>query len=131
MMNTNVKTIERSSEQRGDLLKWGLVAIIFIIALVANYYYAAVIGVTIRLIAWLVIACVAGAIAFQTTQGQKAFEFAKEAKIEIRKVTWPTKQETIRTTLLVMGVVLIAALLLWAMDSVLLVLVKVFIGQRG
>jgi preprotein translocase subunit SecE len=44
---------------------------------------------------------------------------AKEARIEIRKVVWPTRQETTQTTLIVVVMVILVGLILWAMDSTL------------
>ena len=52
----------------------------------------------------------------------------KEARIEIRKVVWPTRQETTQTTLIVVAVVLVMALLLWGLDSLLGWLVSLIVG---
>jgi preprotein translocase subunit SecE len=52
----------------------------------------------------------------------------KEARIEVRKVVWPTHQETTQTSLLVLALVLIAALILWGLDSVLGLIVSSIIG---
>jgi len=55
--------------------------------------------------------------------------FALEAKQEVRKVVWPTREETIRTTLLVFGMVFIVGLLLWLLDWGLLTAIKALTGQ--
>ncbi len=65
-------------------------------------------------------ACAAAVIAFQTSQGRKAWDFIQEARMELRKVVWPTRQEVIQTTLLIIAMVVITSLLLWAVDSFLL-----------
>jgi preprotein translocase subunit SecE len=52
----------------------------------------------------------------------------KEARGEIRKVVWPTRQETTQTTLIVVVVVLVMALLLWGLDSLLGWLVSMVVG---
>ncbi|WP_438504165.1 preprotein translocase subunit SecE [Acinetobacter towneri] len=52
----------------------------------------------------------------------------KEARVEIRKVVWPTRQETMQTTLIVVAVVLVMALLLWGLDSLLGWLVSLIVG---
>ena len=72
-----------------------------------------------RSIALLVLAGIAGFIALQTAKGAAFFTLFKEAKSEIRKVVWPTRQETIQTTLIVTAVVLIVGLFLWGLDSLL------------
>jgi preprotein translocase subunit SecE len=53
----------------------------------------------------------------QTEKGAWAWNLAQEARVEVRKVVWPTTQETTQTTLIVVGVVILVALILWAMDS--------------
>ena len=57
------------------------------------------------------------AVALQTEKGAAAWDLAKEARVEVRKVVWPTPQETTQTTLIVVVVVLIVALMLWGIDS--------------
>ena len=61
----------------------------------------------------------------------RAALFAKESKIELRKVVWPTSQETIQQTIIVVAVVVLTALFLWGIDSILLWGVRFFTGQRG
>ncbi|ACO76862.1 preprotein translocase, SecE subunit [Azotobacter vinelandii CA] len=81
-----------------------------------------------RVIALLVLGLVAAFVALRTSQGQAFFSLAKEARAEIRKVVWPTRQETTQTTLIVVAVVLVMALLLWGLDSLLGWLVSVIVG---
>ncbi|MFO6237257.1 preprotein translocase subunit SecE, partial [Pseudomonas aeruginosa] len=50
------------------------------------------------------------------------------ARVEIRKVVWPSRQETTQTTLIVVAVVLVMALLLWGLDSLLGWLVSMIVG---
>ena len=57
------------------------------------------------------------AIGLQTEKGHAAWELAKEARIEVRKVVWPSRQETTQTTLIVVAVVIFVALILWGLDS--------------
>jgi preprotein translocase subunit SecE len=40
-------------------------------------------------------------------------------QVEVRKVVWPTRQETLQTTMIVLLMVMLVALLLWAFDSLL------------
>jgi preprotein translocase subunit SecE len=57
--------------------------------------------------------------------------FVKEAKTELYKIVWPTRQEAIQSTLVIMAVVAIASLFLWGVDSALLWGMSFFTGQRG
>ena len=107
-----------ATEYRLDLLKWiGVIAII-LGGIYANSFYAAI-EPLYRAIVGVLVAAVATALALQTEKGAFAWELAKEARIEVRKVVWPTPQETTQTTLIVVVAVLFVALILWALDSIL------------
>lgn len=121
----NVKAEAKGS--RFDLLKWLVVAALVIVGVVGNQYFSAE-PILYRVLALLVIAALAGVIALQTSKGQAFWVLAKEARVEIRKVVWPTRQETTQTTLIVVAVVLIMALLLWGLDSLLGWLVSLIVG---
>ncbi len=59
---------------------------------------------------------VAIGISMTTPKGKRAWSFVKDAKVEVRKVVWPTRQETLQTTLIVIVMVLIAGMVIWLMD---------------
>ncbi len=101
---------------RFDSLKWLLVILLVGAGVVGNVYFANQ-SLLYRVIALLVLAAVAVFIALQTAKGVAFWKLAKEAKIEIRKVVWPTRQETTQTTLIVFAFVLLTALILWGLDS--------------
>jgi preprotein translocase subunit SecE len=114
-------------DSRFDLIKWLLSAALVVVGVVGNQYFSAE-PILYRVLALLVIAVVAGLVALQTTRGQAFFVLAKEARVEIRKVVWPTRQETTQTTLIVVAVVLVMALLLWGLESLLGWLVSLIVG---
>ncbi|NAS96445.1 preprotein translocase subunit SecE [Pseudomonas syringae] len=116
-----------ASDSRFDLLKWLLVVVLVVVGVVGNQYYSAE-PILYRVLALLVIAAVAAFVALQTGKGKAFFVLAKEARAEIRKVVWPTRQETTQTTLIVVAVVLVMALLLWGLDSLLGWLVSSIVG---
>jgi preprotein translocase subunit SecE len=58
----------------------------------------------------------AGWLAAQTIKGRAFVNLCLEAKIEIRKVVWPTRQETTQTSIVVIIVIFIMALILWLLD---------------
>ncbi|WP_447745206.1 preprotein translocase subunit SecE [Pseudomonas nicosulfuronedens] len=122
-MNAKVE----AKESRLDLLKWLVVAVLVVVAVVANQYYATQ-PIFYRVLGILVMAAVAGFIALQTVKGRAFFTLAKEARAEIRKVVWPSRQETTQTTLIVVAVVLVMALVLWGLDSLLGWLVSMIVG---
>jgi preprotein translocase subunit SecE len=114
-------------DSRFDLVKWLVVVILVVVGVVGNQYYSAQ-PILYRVLALLVIAAVAAYVGLQTGKGKAFFVLAKEARAEIRKVVWPTRQETTQTTLIVVAVVLVMALLLWGLDSLLGWLVSLIVG---
>ena len=58
-------------------------------------------------------------VALQTEKGQMFWGLLRDAKAEVRKVVWPTRQETVQTTMIVVVVVLVMSLILWLLDSLL------------
>ncbi|HGM6543815.1 TPA: preprotein translocase subunit SecE [Pseudomonas aeruginosa] len=116
-----------AKESRFDLLKWLLVAVLVVVAVVGNQYFSAQ-PILYRVLGILVLAVIAAFLALQTAKGQAFFSLTKEARVEIRKVVWPSRQETTQTTLIVVAVVLVMALLLWGLDSLLGWLVSMIVG---
>jgi preprotein translocase subunit SecE len=90
-----------------------------LISAVAGYYYFEGESQLFRVLGLLVVIGVAFFLVSITGIGKKALGFFKDARVEVRKVVWPTRQETIQTTLMVMIMVFIVALMLWAVDSAL------------
>lgn len=105
-----------AGEYQLDSLKWLAVLAIVAGGIYANSYYA-VIEPLFRALAGVLLVAVAVGIALQTEKGAWAWDLAKEARVEVRKVVWPTTQETTQTTLIVVGVVILVALILWGLDS--------------
>lgn len=112
----NAKT--EAPESRLDLLKWILVALIVAGGVLGNSYYSEV-SLAYRVPVLLVATLIAVAIAVKTAKGAALWGLLREAVVEVRKVVWPTVQETHQTTLIVIIVVLIMAVILWALDSLL------------
>jgi preprotein translocase subunit SecE len=111
-----MSTKAETNEYQLDVLKWVIVIGILAGGIYANSYYAAI-EPLYRALAGVVIAGVAFAIALQTEKGAFVWDLAKEARVEVRKVVWPTNQETAQTTLIVVVVVIFVALILWGLDS--------------
>ncbi|BAN46311.1 preprotein translocase subunit SecE [Metapseudomonas resinovorans] len=116
-----------AKEARFDALKWVVVVALVAVGVVGNQYFSAE-PILYRVLALLALAAAAAVVALQTAKGQAFFVLAKEARAEIRKVVWPTRQETTQTTLIVVAVVLVMALLLWGLDTLLGWLVSMIVG---
>jgi preprotein translocase subunit SecE len=123
MKNTKLE----SSASKKDVFLWLAIGIGLALAISANYHFSNQ-PIAIRLIAWIIGALILAVLFFYTTQGRRLWVFSQASRAELRKVVWPTRQETVRTTLLVMVVVVLAGLFLWAVDSLLLWLVAFLTG---
>jgi preprotein translocase subunit SecE len=110
-----------------DGILWCIVIALVAVGVWGNSYFASE-SVLLRTIVLLALAGVAGFIASRTAKGRAAITLGKEARTEIRKVVWPTRQETTHTTLIVVLVVLVVALLLWGLDSLLSWIIAMIIG---
>ncbi|ERS12760.1 hypothetical protein Q668_17530 [Alcanivorax sp. PN-3] len=76
----------------------------------------------------MAVALVAAFVALQTEQGKSFNQLRKDSMVELRKVVWPTRQETLQTTLIVLVFVVIVALLLFVLDWALNGLISTLIG---
>lgn len=93
------------------------------------YWYAASVTDVIRVIGMLAGVVVAVLIALQTAIGKTAWSYIRGSRAEMRRVVWPTRRETVQTTMMVIVVVLILAIFIWAMDIVLAWGVQVIAGR--
>ncbi|MBA6328791.1 preprotein translocase subunit SecE [Colwellia sp. MB02u-6] len=112
-----------------DFLKWGVIVLLLAGAVVGNYIFAEQ-SILVRAIAVVAAIVIAGLIAMQTVKGSTAVAFAKESRTEVRKVVWPTRQEAVQTTGIVLVATLIMSLLLWGLDSVLFWVVGLITGLK-
>ncbi len=110
-----------------DIVKWGIAIILLAAAIIGNQMYNEA-SVLVRAGGVVVAFAIAGVIALQTAKGKQALEFAREAQIEVRKVIWPTRQEAMNTTFIVLAATAILAVILWLMDMVLLEIVNFITG---
>jgi preprotein translocase subunit SecE len=93
-----------------------------------GYYYLIEMALPLRVLLVLAGLIVGVAVAMTSTQGQRLWAFIQGSRVEIRKVIWPTKQETTQTAIAVFVFTLIMALFFWALDSGLLWLTRRLVG---
>lgn len=121
---------DSSTGSKFDLLKWFIVFTLILAGLLGNHYYSDI-SMPIRTLGWLSVLAIAAFVAATTAKGGQVVEFFRDSKMELRKVIWPTREETVQTTLVVGAMVIVLALVLWGMDSVLFRLIGWLTGQRG
>ena len=111
-----VKNTDNQKQSLGQLN--GVLAIAILIASIALFYLEPLTQVTLYKVLILLVGVVGAALVFtQSLQGEKFIHFAKETRIELRKVVWPTREETIKTTGMVMIAVVIVSIFLWIVDA--------------
>ncbi|WP_295888540.1 preprotein translocase subunit SecE [uncultured Thiohalocapsa sp.] len=113
-----------------DTVKLVVAAGIVIVALWGFYFFAEY-SLLLRVVVLLALSGGAAAIALTSLPGRQLWRFAVDARMEVRKVVWPTRQETIQTTLIVIVMVLILGILLWLFDMVLMAILRFLTGQGG
>ena len=112
---------------RLDSLKWVVVLVLVAGGIFGNSYYGDQ-PILYRVLVLLVLALLAGWFASLTQKGGDFFTLVKGSRNEIRKVVWPTRQETTQTTLIVFVFVIVTGLILWGLDSVLGWLASLILG---
>lgn len=113
-----------------DKIKFVLAALIVGGALAGFYYYGSE-PLLFRVLGLLAAGGVAAAVFSQTGAGRHTWAYIGEARTEVRKVVWPSRKETTQSTLMVMVMVVVIALILWAFDSILTLIVKSVMGRGG
>ena len=121
-----------SSSSPIDYILWIISIALFIAAMLTNQhlpgYWAPANDVWVRV--GVILACIVAALGllYATHQGKGFVRLLKDSRIELRRVTWPTKNETVTASWQVLLVVVIAAIVLWCIDYILGWLMKFIIG---
>ncbi|MCK9398228.1 MAG: preprotein translocase subunit SecE [Methylobacter sp.] len=106
-------------------------SVVFLVAGVAAFYYFSDISLLYRVLGLVAVALIVAGMVLTTGVGRNVWSFVLESKQEVRKVVWPTREETFRTTLLVFAMVFIVGLILWLLDMFLFWGVRLLTGQGG
>ena len=126
MQKVDLMSVETTAS-RFDTVKWIIVFALVAVAVVGNSYFSEE-SLLYRVLGIVAISVVAGLVALQTAKGAAFWALVKGSRTEIRKVVWPTRQETVQTTMIVVAFVLLVVLILWGLDSLLGWLVSLAIG---
>lgn len=118
-----------------DFVKWLLAGVVFAAAVVGNVYFDELANLAemspsliVQVLGVAALMVISGLLVLSTSRGQAFRVLLKEANVERRKVVWPTRQETLQTTVIVVAVVFFVGLILWGIDSVLGWITKLLIG---
>jgi preprotein translocase subunit SecE len=122
----NAKAETESS--RFDTLKLGAAVLLLAVSILAFYRFDDQLLV-VRVLGLLAAAGISVFIAAQSSTGKSIISFIGGAKAEVRKVVWPTRAETMQTTLAVILMVFLVGIFLWLLDMVLLWGIQLLTGQ--
>jgi len=111
-----------------DTIKLLIAAAALVGGLYAYYYYETEFAQAIRVLMVLGGTVAGIGIAMTSAQGRKLWHFIQGSRVEIRKVVWPTKQETTQTAIAVFVFTMIMMLFFWLLDSGLLWLTQKLVG---
>ena len=96
-----------------------ILSIIVLLAGMVLFYYFSDIRLFYRVLGMISVLILSGYIGYQSDFGKLVYTYVTDSRVELKKVTWPTKQETTQTTLGVIVVVIIVGILLWLFDMLL------------
>jgi preprotein translocase subunit SecE len=114
-----------------DNLFWAAGLLVLVAGLYGFIHFAGEVMLLFRVLGLLVALGIALAIVGQTERGRGMFGFLRETDVERRKVVWPTRDETLQTTLMVLVITIIVAIMLFLMDSLFGWIVRRLIGAGG
>ena len=125
-MSSNVEAVNIKL----DTLKLAI-AILIVVSAIVGFYFFADHSILLRVAGLLGCAGVAALIALQTEKGRHIWGFFQDAQIEVRKVVWPSRQETLQTTMIVILMVVFIAIILWLLDMFLGWSIQNLMGHGG
>ena len=101
-----------------DVVKF-IVAVLLVVAGITGFYVYSEESQLYRILGLVAVALLAAAVALSTASGKGLLAFMKNARTEVRKMVWPTRVETMQTTLMVVVIVILLAIFLWFVDMLL------------
>ncbi|PPI86647.1 preprotein translocase subunit SecE [Candidatus Pantoea edessiphila] len=112
-----------------EIAKWIIILTLLLTAIVGNCYYQET-KLYLRIIALMILVVISIFILLSMKTGKTALIFIRESKAEMKKVVWPSYQETFRITVIVIAVTILMSLLLWGLDNILVRVVSFITGLR-
>lgn len=106
-----------------------LVAFLLVVAGVAGYYYLRESAAVLRLASVLLGLLFAAGVVWTSKSGKQLFAFGRDSVAEAKRVSWPSRKETLQTTGIVILFAIIMALFLWTVDAGLMMVVNKLTGR--
>ncbi|MEJ2609484.1 MAG: preprotein translocase subunit SecE [Candidatus Thiodiazotropha sp.] len=106
-----------------------ILAVGIVVGAILGFYYLDAYSQLLRVIGLLIVIGFAAFLIYQTAIGKTVWDFASASKMEVRKVVWPSRQETVQTTLVVFVMVLFMGIVLWLFDMMLGAILRALTGS--
>lgn len=106
-------------------------AVAIVVGGIFGYYYYAGLPMVVRVVIVLASLAVAALVVLQSAQGQALSRFVQASRVELRKVVWPTREETVQTTVAVLIFAAVMGTFFWLLDLFLLTFTRWIMGQGG
>ncbi|MGB6307538.1 MAG: preprotein translocase subunit SecE [Steroidobacteraceae bacterium] len=106
-------------------------SIVALLAGIVAFYWYDELALPFRVAMVLAGLAAGGGLMWFTWYGREFWQFAQAARIELRKVVWPEREETIKTTYVVFGFAVVMGLFFWLLDMGLTYLTRLLGGQTG
>ena len=104
--------------KKGSVQLNTVISIVILLCSIALFYLNPFVLNTLFKVLILLFGLVVAAYFFiKSAQGERLLYFVKETRIELRKVVWPSREETVKTTGMVMIAVIVVAIFLWIVDA--------------
>jgi preprotein translocase subunit SecE len=105
--------------------------VVILAAGIVGFYLLVDLPIWLRWIIVLAALVVGALVSLQSYQGKTFWQFVQSSRVELRKVVWPTTQETWQVTLVVFVMILVLGLFFWGVDTLLGFLTKWLTGRGG
>ena len=105
--------------------------VVILAAGIAGFYLLVDLPIWLRWIIVLAALVVGALVSLQSYQGKEFWSFVQSSRIELRKVVWPNRQETMQVTVVVFVMIIVLGLFFWGVDTLLALLTKWLTGRGG
>ena len=112
---------------QADRMRW-ILAVLFIAVGTGGFYYFADQALLYRVLGVVALFALAAFVLSSSAHGLRLRGFMREARVEVRKMVWATRAETLQTSLVVFIAVIFMAMFLWLLDRLLAWLISGFLG---
>ena len=98
---------------------------------IAAFYMLPDLPIWLRWIIVLAALVVGALVGLQSHQGKVFWAFVQSSRVELRKVVWPNRQETVQVTIVVFAMIIVLGLFFWGLDTILGFITRWLAGRGG